>query len=113
MIEHNIYLSELYYVFMFNVFYVNNLASFRPDLTVIVGDLADETVAQRRNSVKPLENIRSRLGKFFVTGSYDLGIIPDLYYFFINFHSTTSEFMYICMCELNCVYNHLEHVVFL
>jgi len=43
----------------------------RPDAVVITGDLVDGSVAQLREHVAPLANLKSRYGTFFVTGNHE------------------------------------------
>jgi predicted MPP superfamily phosphohydrolase len=42
-----------------------------PDIVVITGDLVDGSVAELRNSVAPLANLRAKHGVFFVTGNHE------------------------------------------
>jgi predicted MPP superfamily phosphohydrolase len=50
---------------------VQEVNSLNPDLVVITGDLVDGSVADLRDSVAPLANLRSRYGTFFVTGNHE------------------------------------------
>jgi len=42
-----------------------------PDLVVITGDLVDGSVAELREHVAPLANLRAKYGVFFVTGNHE------------------------------------------
>ena len=44
--------------------------SLRPDLVVLTGDLADGTVYQMRQAMKPLLKLKARYGVYFTTGWY-------------------------------------------
>jgi predicted MPP superfamily phosphohydrolase len=43
----------------------------KPDMIVFTGDLADGSVAQLRDMVSPLAQLRAPYGKFFVTGNHE------------------------------------------
>jgi predicted MPP superfamily phosphohydrolase len=45
--------------------------ALEPDLIAITGDLVDGSVAQLREHVAPLANLRARHGVFFVTGNHE------------------------------------------
>ena len=47
---------------------VNMVSVIKPDITVITGDLVDSTVANLKQAILPLKNLRSKYGSFFVTG---------------------------------------------
>ena len=40
----------------------------KPDIIVITGDLVDSTVANLKQAILPLKNLKSKYGSFFVTG---------------------------------------------
>jgi predicted MPP superfamily phosphohydrolase len=44
---------------------------FAADIVIHAGDLADGTVAQRREQAAPLETVRARLSKVYVTGNHE------------------------------------------
>ncbi|HWV14487.1 MAG TPA: metallophosphoesterase [Cellvibrio sp.] len=50
---------------------VDQVNSLNPDLVAITGDLVDGSVAQLREQVAPLKNLRSRYGNYFVTGNHE------------------------------------------
>ena len=50
---------------------VEEVNSLSPDLVVITGDLVDGSVADLRDSVAPLANLKSTYGTFFVTGNHE------------------------------------------
>ena len=47
---------------------VNMVSVIKPDVIVITGDLVDSTVANLKQAILPLKNLRSKYGAFFVTG---------------------------------------------
>ena len=47
---------------------VNMVSVIKPDIIVITGDLVDSTVANLKQAILPLKNLRSKYGSFFVTG---------------------------------------------
>ena len=47
---------------------VNMVSVIKPDIIVITGDLVDSTVANLKQAILPLKNMRSKYGSFFVTG---------------------------------------------
>ncbi|UUU23958.1 metallophosphoesterase [Streptomyces sp. DSM 40750] len=50
---------------------VRMINGLQADLVTIVGDLADGTAAQLGPAVRPLRNLESRYGSFFVTGNHE------------------------------------------
>jgi predicted MPP superfamily phosphohydrolase len=50
---------------------VNRTNALSPDLVAITGDLVDGTVAQLRDSVAPLADLKAKYGVFFVTGNHE------------------------------------------
>jgi predicted MPP superfamily phosphohydrolase len=50
---------------------VSVINSVDADLVAMVGDLVDGTVAELGEAAEPLQDIRSRLGAFFVTGNHE------------------------------------------
>lgn len=50
---------------------VRRVNSLNPDLVAITGDLVDGSVAQLRHLVSPLEELKPRLGTYFVTGNHE------------------------------------------
>jgi predicted MPP superfamily phosphohydrolase len=50
---------------------VSVINSVEADLVAVVGDLVDGTVAELGEAAEPLQDIRSRLGAFFVTGNHE------------------------------------------
>jgi uncharacterized protein len=50
---------------------VETTNALSPDIVAITGDLVDGTVAQLRDSVAPLGDLRARYGVFFVTGNHE------------------------------------------
>jgi predicted MPP superfamily phosphohydrolase len=50
---------------------VNQTNALTPDIVAITGDLVDGSVAQLRDAVAPLANLRARQGVFFVTGNHE------------------------------------------
>lgn len=50
---------------------VDTINSAQPDLVAIVGDLVDGTVADLGPAARPLSELRSRHGSFFVTGNHE------------------------------------------
>jgi predicted MPP superfamily phosphohydrolase len=50
---------------------VRKTNALEPDLIVITGDLAEGSVSQFRNEVKPLEELAAPHGVFFVTGNHE------------------------------------------
>lgn len=49
----------------------NTVNSLNPDIVVITGDLVDDISANPNCIVEPLKLIKSRFGKYFVTGNHD------------------------------------------
>ena len=47
---------------------VNMVSVIKPDIIVITGDLVDSTVANLKQAILPLKNLKSKYGSFFVTG---------------------------------------------
>lgn len=50
---------------------VSVINSIDADLVAVVGDLVDGTVAELGEAAEPLQDIRSRLGAYFVTGNHE------------------------------------------
>lgn len=50
---------------------VTRTNALAPDIVAITGDLVDGTVAELRDAVAPLANLRARHGVFFVTGNHE------------------------------------------
>jgi predicted MPP superfamily phosphohydrolase len=50
---------------------VHRTNSLLPDLVAITGDLVDGTVAELRDAVSPLAELRAKHGVFFVTGNHE------------------------------------------
>jgi predicted MPP superfamily phosphohydrolase len=50
---------------------VHMINSTHPDLVAVVGDLVDGSVAELGHAAEPLQDLRSRLGSFFVTGNHE------------------------------------------
>ena len=50
---------------------VDEVNSLRPDAVFLTGDLVDGTVANLRDDVAPLAEIRATYGSFFVTGNHE------------------------------------------
>jgi uncharacterized protein len=50
---------------------VRRTNELRPDIVAITGDLVDGTVAQLRDAVSPLRDLRAKHGVFFVTGNHE------------------------------------------
>jgi predicted MPP superfamily phosphohydrolase len=50
---------------------VNRTNALAPDIVAITGDLVDGSVADLRDAVAPLANLRARHGVFFVTGNHE------------------------------------------
>uniref|UniRef100_A0ABI7WC54 Beta-galactosidase n=1 Tax=Felis catus TaxID=9685 RepID=A0ABI7WC54_FELCA len=51
--------------------FVRMVNALQPDVTVIVGDLCDAEASSLRTAVAPLDQLRSRLGAYFVTGNHE------------------------------------------
>lgn len=51
--------------------FVRMVNMLEPDITVIVGDLSDSEASVLRTAVAPLDQLRSRLGTYFVTGNHE------------------------------------------
>jgi uncharacterized protein len=49
----------------------------KPDIVFVTGDLVDGTVAQLKNEVKPLGNIKPPLGVYYVTGNHEYYCNPS------------------------------------
>ncbi len=50
---------------------VAQINDLKPDLVVFTGDLVDGSVDSLREDVKPLSNLESKYGKFYVTGNHE------------------------------------------
>lgn len=50
---------------------VNMVSVIKPDIIVITGDLVDSTVANLKQAILPLKNLKSKYGSFFVTGNHE------------------------------------------
>jgi predicted MPP superfamily phosphohydrolase len=50
---------------------VNTTNALAPDIVAITGDLVDGSVAELREAVAPLADLRARYGVFFVTGNHE------------------------------------------
>jgi hypothetical protein len=50
---------------------VRMINAAEPDLVAIVGDLVDGTVEEMGDTIAPLQDLRARLGSFFVTGNHE------------------------------------------
>ena len=50
---------------------VREVNALQPDLVAITGDLVDGTLAQLRDQVEPLKDLKARDGVFFVTGNHE------------------------------------------
>lgn len=50
---------------------VERINALGPDLVVITGDLVDGDVAELRDDVAPLADLKSRFGTYFVTGNHE------------------------------------------
>jgi uncharacterized protein len=59
---------------------VRRTNALRPDIVAITGDLVDGSVANLRDAVAPLAQLRARHGTFFVTGNHEYfsGVLPWL-----------------------------------
>lgn len=50
---------------------VDRVNDLHPDLVVITGDLVDGSVAELREDIAPLTDLKSRFGTYFVTGNHE------------------------------------------
>ncbi len=50
---------------------VASINALNPDLVAITGDLVDAPIEMLRSAVKPLRDLKSRLGTFFVAGNHE------------------------------------------
>ena len=50
---------------------VDKINSFKPDIVVFTGDAADGSVENYGKEMDPLKNIKSKYGKYFVTGNHE------------------------------------------
>lgn len=56
---------------------VDKSNSLNPDIVVITGDLFDGSAAVTKETIAPLENLKSKSGVFFVTGNHETYIDED------------------------------------
>lgn len=56
---------------------VNSVNALEPDVVAITGDLVDGSVAELRDHVAPLADLRAKHGVFFVTGNHEYYSGPD------------------------------------
>ena len=68
---------------------VDKSNSLNPDIVVITGDLFDGSAQVSKETISPLENLKSKLGVFFVTGNHETYIDESKALSLINSENVT------------------------